>query len=698
MNTRVFLSLLLIVPALLFAEIEVKVPSQEEGTGCYLIGNAEELYGFADVVKSSSSACGKLTANIVVNENVLQDNGLPVGCTDTQQGCAHNKSNEMKTLNTWTPMKSFSGVFDGNGYVISGLYAHYENGNNDIGLFAVSAGGSVENPAVIKNLGLVDSYIKGGERVGGFVGNLTGALKIENSYNEATILGNCYLGGFVGNMADGSNLKILNSYNKGKTFIGGPVGGFVGKVTGDNGETKLSIVNSYNLGEIKGDHSFGGIIGLVAGSHGFADVENSYTFYGAFVGAMNNGDTNIVHSFYVKDGATECVSDGGCPASAFSDGTILDTLKNYKTESVDGSIWTQDENSDHPYIPSNYRTLTWSSDADSVSNIRDTVAKYHVVAIAEGKQFYANGKIYSGILSDADVSAIGDSVLYPIGGISLKTENDKRIVTLDGDSVTALAFPSNFHADSVIFKRTFAEGVMSTVMFPFSAKVSGGTFYTFAGVTDSTIDGETVWIADWEEVAAESNLAANVPYMVVPSGNSLTIHGAINFTSEGLKKESVGNWDFNGPYTYRFFAETDEIGKAYGFASKTKTVGEAQVAAGTFVKAASGAKIRPLRGFLIYNPKTPSQNRPEAKFAPAATLKNDQLPSKIEIRLLKIATLDENNEDGEDLDEGTTSLVKVKAFAPKSADLWFDVNGRELHKKPIAKGTYFNNGKMVIIK
>lgn len=50
-------------------------PSQD-GDGYYLIGTAAELYGFAELVNNgNATANAKLTADIVVNENVLDANG-----------------------------------------------------------------------------------------------------------------------------------------------------------------------------------------------------------------------------------------------------------------------------------------------------------------------------------------------------------------------------------------------------------------------------------------------------------------------------------------------------------------------------------------------------------------------------------------------------------------------------------------------
>ena len=48
----------------------------QDGDGYYLIGTAAELYGFAELVNNGNkTANAKLTADIVVNENVLDANG-----------------------------------------------------------------------------------------------------------------------------------------------------------------------------------------------------------------------------------------------------------------------------------------------------------------------------------------------------------------------------------------------------------------------------------------------------------------------------------------------------------------------------------------------------------------------------------------------------------------------------------------------
>ncbi|MGN0634146.1 MAG: hypothetical protein ACI4JW_09800, partial [Oscillospiraceae bacterium] len=66
------------------ATITLTEPSKDS-SGVYRIGTAGELYWFADKVNNDNGTYGNanavLTANIVVNENVLKTDGTPNGIT-----------------------------------------------------------------------------------------------------------------------------------------------------------------------------------------------------------------------------------------------------------------------------------------------------------------------------------------------------------------------------------------------------------------------------------------------------------------------------------------------------------------------------------------------------------------------------------------------------------------------------------------
>ena len=211
-------------------------PPSQDDDGYYLIGTAAELYGFADLVNSgNASANAKLTADIVVNEHVLAANG-EANTGDFVQ---------------WTPIgnnyfedKVYSGTFDGQGHTVSGLYV---SGNG----WNVGFVGRVSGTAVVKNLGIVDSYFSSsnnflGSIVGGVANN--SSVTLANVYSTSTVKGENYIGGLVG--SDGtSSVTIINSYFAGKTSANWAYGSHHDDlVSGDFDRSTLTVCNAFVLG------------------------------------------------------------------------------------------------------------------------------------------------------------------------------------------------------------------------------------------------------------------------------------------------------------------------------------------------------------------------------------------------------------------------------------------------------------------
>jgi len=246
------------------ATITPKKPVLKDG--CYQIGTAEELFGFAEISNQRSAGnpallCAKLTDNIVINKNVLDSYG--------------DLNPKAQDLVAWTPV-SFAGLFDGNGKTISGLYVN-DTTLMMVGLFSGVSFASYGDSAVVKDFGIEDSYFYGkyqGSRdpdIGGIFATTTATdayIKISNCYSNATIEGWGVIGGLVG--WNGSKMTIENSHNSGKirTNISASAGGLVGISYNDT----LFIKNSYNSANIKGG---GSAAGLAVRTH-VVHVENSY--------------------------------------------------------------------------------------------------------------------------------------------------------------------------------------------------------------------------------------------------------------------------------------------------------------------------------------------------------------------------------------------------------------------------------------
>ena len=279
----------------------------------YEISNAGQLYWFAglvngtlDGVEQNTLANAILTANITANENLLDS---------LQYDTEGNVSNGSDFI-SWTPIADcvennitqYSGTFDGNNKTVSGLYF---NGNSTrIGLF-----GSSEADGNVKNVGVVDSYFKGNESVGGVCG-----------HNDGTIT-NCYNAG---------NLTVIESL------------GAIGGICGYNGGT---VTNCYNTGTVTATGSVASVGGVCGSS--IAPISNCYNI-GTVTATSSDADISgicgyyfgpIKNCYYLADTEDE---NGGKTAAQFASGEIAyllslgcSTGEGDDTVTYDGSIWGQ---------------------------------------------------------------------------------------------------------------------------------------------------------------------------------------------------------------------------------------------------------------------------------------------------------------------------------------------------------------------
>ena len=291
-----------------------KYDINEDGTkdAVYEISNAGQLYWFAGLVngtllgvEQNVSANAVLTADIVVNKNVLKSDGT------LNEG----------TFKEWTPItgssnSTYSGIFDGQNHTISGLYFNQED-SYDVGLFG-------RNNGKIANAGILDSYFYGTSKVGGVCGNnYTGT--ITNCYNTGSVSGLGTLGGVSGYNYTGS---ITNCYNTGN--VSGS-GGFVGGVSGRN--SKGTIINSYNAGSVSGLGCVGGVsgdndtgsitdcynIGSVSGSEGNVGGVNGYNDGGTITNSYNAGSVSGTERYV---GGVSGYNDGGTITNCYNVGSV----------------------------------------------------------------------------------------------------------------------------------------------------------------------------------------------------------------------------------------------------------------------------------------------------------------------------------------------------------------------------------------
>jgi hypothetical protein len=162
----------------------------------------------------------------------------------------------------------FSGVFDGNGHVISN-FTCISTEANYVGLFVFGVGlfGCVEGEnAEIKNLGLIDPNVDAGRAI--YVGSLVGWLRwgsITNCYVEGGSVSGDYS---VGGIAGYNSGTVIDCYANGSVMGSGSVGGMVGynSRTITNCCASSVVIGNTRVGGMVGYNYEGGIINCCANS------------------------------------------------------------------------------------------------------------------------------------------------------------------------------------------------------------------------------------------------------------------------------------------------------------------------------------------------------------------------------------------------------------------------------------------------
>ena len=319
----------------------------------YEISNAGQLYWFAglvngtlDGVEQNTLANAILTANITVNENLLDS---------LQYDTEGNVSNGSDFI-SWTPIADcmedhitlYSGTFDGNNKTVSGLY--FNDNSTRIGLF-----GSSEADGNIKNVGVVDSYFKGNDFVGGVCGRNDGTItNCYNAGNLTAIESSATIGGICGYNSG----TVTNCYNTGTVTATGQVA----SVGGVCGCSTAPISNCYNIGTVTATSSSTDISGICG--YNFGPVKNCY--YLADTEDENGGKTTEQFAsgeiaYLLSQGCTVGEGEDAVTYSGSIWGQALegDNSDKYPKLYTDGSnkvyhIVTKYKTCDHDPNPSSY--------------------------------------------------------------------------------------------------------------------------------------------------------------------------------------------------------------------------------------------------------------------------------------------------------------------------------------------------------
>lgn len=326
----------------------------------YLIANGSQLAYLANLVNSGNSMYAsynyKLVCDIVLNDTADYD-----------------KWDTSVPENKWTPIGTgedsvaFNGVFDGNGFSVSGMYIA-EN-HEYSALF-----GSVKN-GCIKNLTVDYAFVNGNDNCGGIVGYFYGdanmGADIHNCVFSGKINGNGEnTGGIAGAFESTGKDNYISVYSCCAYGIinskSNNTGGILGAAIANTGNVKIydsfSSVNVSSEGE-----NAGGIVGALKTVDGSANVytcynsgsvksktdETSGAVTGAILGENGNGTATIMYCVALENKAPTLTG------AALSDKMSVKSVKTAKDEEMKNAdtfemfdfnkVWTFDENSDYKY-------------------------------------------------------------------------------------------------------------------------------------------------------------------------------------------------------------------------------------------------------------------------------------------------------------------------------------------------------------
>jgi len=184
--------------------------------------------------------------------------------------------------NDQSPLKTFYGTFNGQGYAVKNLKVSTNLNFN--GFF-----GGVNGDVL--NFGIKSGSVKGEDKVGGIAGYLGGSGTVDNCYNRASVQGVSFVGGLVGM---GGRVAISNCYNTGTITATYDAGGIVGYFSSAAGNASVS--NCYNAGALSGNKK-GAIVASFHDTLSGIPITNCYALSGNAL-------------FYDQSGyvATNCIS------------------------------------------------------------------------------------------------------------------------------------------------------------------------------------------------------------------------------------------------------------------------------------------------------------------------------------------------------------------------------------------------------
>lgn len=243
------------------------------------IGTAAELLGFSKLLSTELNANNENSDFETVDASLKKFAGKTIHITadiDLNPGWTAGAT---APANVWLSgaYKCFTGMIDGGGHTISGIYL--ATTINHTGIFGNPKGGTETNPVGVKNLAVVNSYVTSPtNNLGGLFGAIPWCestktdrfFLIENVYADITVVStfnvpdkkwDTFAGGLIGYIPPNVNVTIRNTVMNGMVTNAldmRTLGGFIGATLGN-----VIVEDCLFTGTVKnGGNTISGFVGL----------------------------------------------------------------------------------------------------------------------------------------------------------------------------------------------------------------------------------------------------------------------------------------------------------------------------------------------------------------------------------------------------------------------------------------------------
>ena len=431
--------------------------------GTYEISNAGQLYWFADKVNNDNETYGSanavLTGDITVNEGVLTADG--------------QLAEDTSKFRAWTPIGTkydntstvvpYNGVFDGQGYTISGLYC-----NKNVmygGLFGYLGSGTITNVCV------TDMYIQTAEGHSGLCAYMQNGTISNVRLTNARLLveenGGLGWSGLCAYAEDGtiSNAHVSDTYIM---VAGNSAGGICGRMekgTISDCSSAATVTAAANWSHIT-------LVGGICGATDSGKIVNCYS-----IAKLTEASNGICSNMWEGAFATNCYylseteeSDASCggtakSAAAFASGEVAYLLQDDRT----ATVWGQVIGTDAFPMPGSARVYQITHYA-GCNNTSPSTNSYSNLKKANtfGAHAYVNSKCkYCGMFEDGIGAKLAGYTLTLNGriGVNFHVELDQSIAN---DPVTYMLFT----LPDGTFRQIYVDDATTT-------EINGVTYHVF---------------------------------------------------------------------------------------------------------------------------------------------------------------------------------------------------------------------------